>query len=124
MWNLKHSKSKNIQASLPEIFFRVQESDKGTLILLMCLEEDMATFKDSHLGKEKSTCSKHSSLNRSLILSHVGAPHSLLWKVPDPFSSLGAPYTQAGSWPFRSILPESGEQQASPGHNYFSDDVL
>lgn len=32
-------------------FFQVQESDKGSVSLLTGLREEMATFKDSHLGK-------------------------------------------------------------------------
>lgn len=35
-------------------FFQVQGSDKGSSIPLMCLKEEMATFKDSHLGKESA----------------------------------------------------------------------
>ena len=33
----------------------MQESDKGSLILLMGLKEEMTTFKDFHLGKERKS---------------------------------------------------------------------
>lgn len=33
----------------------MQESDKASLILLMGLREEMATFKDSYLGKERKS---------------------------------------------------------------------
>lgn len=33
----------------------MQESDKRSLILLTGFKEEMATFKDSHLGKERKS---------------------------------------------------------------------
>lgn len=67
--------------------FQVQESDKGSSILLMCLKEEMATFKGSQLGKESPNdlnIQDRTGFSHFLVL---GATCAHFGEVPAPFCS-------------------------------------